>query len=414
MLLSAEEIDWIKQALMKQGLLELFKDGDLESLVSGMLRKSFGPGTKIIVQGTSSDFVYLIRRGEGVVWLETVNDPVVLGDLTEGEFFGETAVMTHLHRNASVVAKTPMETYMIFREDFRKLLGRNKAIAVRFDRLSRASHERIPWTGGFSVLSRMKNRLLNRLKIKLKGGEIPMFSGLVEKSSKILALTGAGLSVQSGFTEVHGKGGTWDRFRVVNFQEFLRDEQKRKEYWRRKKEYMAAMTNARPSLSHRALAGLEKTGKLLGIVTQNIDGLHQMAGNSPEKVIELNGTNREIVCLKCGSLEDWRETYRKLEAGVEIPLCGCGGLLKPNTISVGQDEKEEIFFKALSWAKGCDLCIAAGSSLKTKSAAHIVKTVKQFERKLVLINPSPTEFDSQADLCLKSSAEDVIPSVLAA
>ncbi len=414
MSLGDEEIDWIKKAMIKHGLLELFKDEELAQFMSRMLRRSFSLGTRVLVQGTASDFVYLIRSGEAAVCLEKGEGEVLLAVLSEGEFFGETAVLSRFVRNANVVAKTPLVTYMIFREDFRKLLVQNKALAARFEKLSQGRSLRTEQASKSTLLSRTKNRVLGGLKTKLQGGALPMFSRMVRQSSRILVFSGAGLSMESGFSEVHGKGGTWDRHSVVSFQEFMHEEEKRKVYWRRKKEFMAVMMKAKPTLSHLALANLEKSGKLLGIITQNIDGLHQMAGNSPEKVIELNGTNREILCLSCGAREAWQETYKRLEAGIEIPVCGCGGLLKPNTISIGQDLPEEILFKALSWAKNCDLCLAVGSSLKMKAAIQIVRTVKQFGKKLILINLTPTEFDSEADVCLKASAEDVIPSALAA
>jgi len=219
--------------------------------------------------------------------------------------------------------------------------------------------------------------------------------------SRILVFTGAGISTESGVSDYRSKGGIWERFQPVTIQEFLADEDKRKLYWVRKKELYGEMCDAKPNSGHLAIANLAERGKVLGVITQNIDGLHHMAGNSPETILELHGTNRETICLDCGELLPWQEAYERLQQGEETPRClKCNGLLKPNTISFGQALDPKVLNKAFKWVEECDLLIACGSTLIVEPAASMPRLAKERGARLVIVNLTETPLDRFADLII--------------
>ena len=235
----------------------------------------------------------------------------------------------------------------------------------------------------------------------------------IEESRQILIFTGAGISTESGISDYRSKGGLWDRFQPVTSQEFMSSPQKRKEYWQTKMELYKSFQTAGPNAGHRAIVTIEKQGKLRGIVTQNIDGLHQMAGSSPDKILELHGSNRKTVCLSCGDLRPWPEVYQRLKAGEGVPLCHfCGGFLKPNTISFGQALDPAILNEAFAWSNSCDLILAVGSTLIVEPAASIPRTAKANGAKLVIITFSDTPLDGIADLKMNCSAGEVLSHAL--
>lgn len=242
--------------------------------------------------------------------------------------------------------------------------------------------------------------------------EIEKLQSLLREASRIVVFTGAGISTESGVSDYRSKGGIWDRFQPVTIQEFLADEGKRREYWRRKKEMYAEMREAKPNAGHLAIARLEKQGKLTGVITQNIDGLHQRAGN--QKVLELHGTNREVICLTCGRVDPFEPVYERLLGGEEIPLCRpCGGLLKPNTISFGQALEPDVLNLAVTWARSSDLMLAVGSTLIVEPAASLPRLAKQRPgAKLVIINRDPTPLDSLADLVLRGQAGPLLEKAI--
>ncbi len=243
--------------------------------------------------------------------------------------------------------------------------------------------------------------------------EIQKLKGLVEQSCKIVVFTGAGISTESGVSDYRSKGGIWDRFQPVTIQEFLADEGKRREYWRRKKEMYVEMRDAQPNAGHLAIARLEKSGKLVGVITQNIDGLHQKAGT--QKILELHGTNREVICLQCRKICPFDPIYERLEAGEDIPLCrDCNGLLKPNTISFGQQLDPEVLELAIAWARSADFLLAVGSTLIVEPAASIPRLAKRAGAKLAIINRDLTPADSLADLVIQTTAGPVLEAAIPA
>ena len=212
-------------------------------------------------------------------------------------------------------------------------------------------------------------------------------------------MTGAGISTESGIADYRSKGGLWDRFQPVTIQEFLASEEKRREYWQQKMELYESLETCRPNHGHQAIVNLDRMGKLQGVVTQNIDGLHQMAGLSQEKILEIHGTNRETLCLSCGDITSWQEVFLRLKKGEPAPRClRCGGLLKPNTISFGQSLNPDVLQTAVAWSRQCDVFWAIGSTLVVEPAASLPRIAKQNGAKLVILTLSETPLDSMADV----------------
>lgn len=234
---------------------------------------------------------------------------------------------------------------------------------------------------------------------------------LLDHSSKIVVFTGAGISTESGISDYRSQGGLWERFQPVTIQEFLADEDKRREFWRHKTHLYAQMREAKPNAGHLAIARLEAQGKLLGVITQNIDGLHHLAGS--KKILELHGTNREYVCLDCKKTGPFEEVYQRVLNGEEIPLCSdCRGLLKSNTISFGQSLDPGVLRKAFEWCDHCDLLLALGSTLIVEPAASLPLRAKHSGAGLVIINRDSTPLDSMADAVIHGGIGEILNQVI--
>ncbi len=239
----------------------------------------------------------------------------------------------------------------------------------------------------------------------------------IDKSQDIVVFTGAGISTESGISDYRSQGGIWERFQPVTIQEFTADEDKRKLYWERKRVLYEQNREAGPNPGHRAIVELERQGKLLGLITQNIDGLHQQAGSNPDKILEIHGTNQEVVCLSCGNIWPWQHAYERLCNGEEAPLCeACGGLLKPNTISFGQSLNPAVLNQSFVLAEECDLMLVLGSSLVVEPAASIPRVAKTRGRGawLVIVTRSATPLDGLADLKIEDSIGRTMAAAVAA
>jgi NAD-dependent deacetylase len=218
---------------------------------------------------------------------------------------------------------------------------------------------------------------------------------LVE-SNRAIAFTGAGISTESGIADFRSPGGIWSKYQPVYYRDFLQDEDARRRYWKMKKEGYRELKMAKPNDGHRALARLEAVGKIIAVITQNIDGLHQDAGS--RRVLELHGTSRYCICLECTARFDPDEIQESMEAGVEIPLCKhCGGLLKSATISFGQSLPADVLAEAFDLSTRADLVFAIGSSLVVEPAASIPLQAKNNGARLVIINKTETPLDKLAD-----------------
>lgn len=240
---------------------------------------------------------------------------------------------------------------------------------------------------------------------------IETIAGFIAESENAIAFTGAGISTESGIADFRSPGGIWSRYQPVYYQDFLKSEDARKQYWVMKKEGYSELKNARPNDGHRSLARLEAVGRLAAVITQNIDGLHQEAGS--RKVLELHGTNRYGLCLQCNARSDLDEIQAVLESGIEVPLCDqCGGCLKMATVSFGQPLPSDVLEEAFDLALKADLFLALGSSLAVEPAASIPRHAKNNGARLVIINNTETPLDRSADVLVRHSIGETLSRVV--
>ena len=231
-------------------------------------------------------------------------------------------------------------------------------------------------------------------------------AGMIKDAQQILVFTGAGLSTESGIPDFRSEGGLWEKYDPMDFyyQKIISDEKARTKYWEMIKDVYGILEKAAPNQAHLAIKALEDNGKLLAVVTQNIDGLHHEAGNSPDRIIEIHGTVATISCLSCGKQYAKDEIIKRLNSGVAVPYCDdCSGILKPDSISFGQAMPEHKMSQAIMYAHECDLCIVLGSSLVVYPAASIPEQAAQGQTKLMIINRENTVLDKQADLVIHES-----------
>jgi len=247
--------------------------------------------------------------------------------------------------------------------------------------------------------------------------KIKAASEMICKAARIVVFTGAGVSTESGIPDFRSPGGLWDRFDPDDFtiQKFLRSAKTRRKQWRILIEG-GAFAEAQPNRAHLAVAELEKIGKLRCVITQNIDNLHQKAGNAPEKVYELHGNMRWLRCLSCGeriSVPDMlmKTALKEMEG---FPFCEqCRGLMKPDVIFFGEALPEETLRDATYEASNCDLMLVIGSSLVVYPAAFMPRYAKDVGARLVIINKEETPYDSEADILLQGAAGEVMTRILA-
>ena len=233
---------------------------------------------------------------------------------------------------------------------------------------------------------------------------------LVTGSSSAAAFTGAGVSTASGVPDFRSPGGIWSRYKPVPFQDFVLDPEARRRYWVYKKETYQDFADARPNPAHHALARMESAGRLRAVITQNIDGLHQEAGS--ERVFELHGTNRRVVCIRCAATWPAAEIQARLLAGCEMPECEhCGGILKSATVSFGQALPGAILEASFHIAATVDVLLVLGSSLVVHPAAAIPMAAAEAGVRLVIVNREPTPLDSLATVILRDPVEEVLPAL---
>lgn len=224
------------------------------------------------------------------------------------------------------------------------------------------------------------------------------FATKIKECRDIVFFTGAGISTESGVPDFRSPGGIWTKYTPVYFDEFTSSEEARLRYWRMKRETHGLYKNVQPNIGHYAIRTFEERGQLLGLITQNIDGLHGLAGVSKEKIVELHGTDRQVVCLSCGKLFPGEDIYRTLVGDFTPPVCGqCGGILKPATVSFGQAMPVEAMQRAQKLSESAEIFIVVGSSLQVQPAASFPVLAKQSGAFLAIINRDPTPLDSLAD-----------------
>jgi NAD-dependent protein deacetylase/lipoamidase len=236
----------------------------------------------------------------------------------------------------------------------------------------------------------------------------------IARSPRTVALTGAGISTESGIPDFRGPQGLWTKNpkaeRLSNIQFYMADPEVRKLSWLSRLDHPA--WQASPNAGHRALVDLERRGKLHALVTQNIDGLHQRAGNSADRVIEVHGTMHEVVCMECNWRGPMAPILDRVRGGEEDPPCErCGGILKSATISFGQSLVPTVIARAMRAAEEADLLLAVGSSLQVYPVAGAVPVAKAAGARLVIINAEPTPFDDLADAVFRTRIGDVLPAL---
>jgi NAD-dependent deacetylase len=224
------------------------------------------------------------------------------------------------------------------------------------------------------------------------------FAAKVRACHDIVFFTGAGISTESGVPDFRSPGGIWTKYSPVYFDEFIQSEEARIRYWEMKKETHQLYRDVKPNIGHYSIAAFEKRGQLLGLITQNVDGLHSLAGVSPEKMVELHGTDRKVTCLSCGKEFDPELIYTRLKDNIMPSPCeACGGMLKPATISFGQQMPAQAMKRAQELCENAEIFIVVGSSLVVQPAASFPTLAKQSGAFLAIINRDPTPLDSLAD-----------------
>jgi len=224
------------------------------------------------------------------------------------------------------------------------------------------------------------------------------FSETIRESEEIVVFTGAGISTESGIPDFRSPGGVWTRYRPVTFQEYMSSEASRIEAWKRRLDGWEQYKNAKPNIGHYFVHSLDAKGKLVGLITQNVDGLHSKAGLPDEKIVELHGSNRKVICLQCDREFDPDEIIKQLVGDFASPKCDvCGGILKSATVSFGQAMPENAMRVAQEWTEQAEVFIVMGSSLQVQPAASFPVVAKRNGALLAIINREAGPLDDTAD-----------------
>ncbi|MGY1916496.1 SIR2 family NAD-dependent protein deacylase [Blastococcus sp. SYSU DS0973] len=241
--------------------------------------------------------------------------------------------------------------------------------------------------------------------------------GWLTAASRITALTGAGISTDSGIPDYRGPNGVWtrdpDAEKLVTLSYYVGDPDIRRRAWLMRRD-MGAL-DVRPNAGHAALVDLEAQGRLRTLITQNVDGLHQAAGSAPDRVLEIHGTVHEVECLGCRARTTMQEALDRVAAGDPDPACrACGGILKSATISFGQMLDPAVIDAAAAAAADCDVLLAVGTSLTVHPAAGLVDVAVANGARVVVVNAQPTPYDDVADLVVREPIGSALPKLVAA
>jgi NAD-dependent protein deacetylase/lipoamidase len=241
-------------------------------------------------------------------------------------------------------------------------------------------------------------------------------AALIRAASRILVFTGAGISTASGIPDFRGPNGVWKRRRPVYYDEFMRSEPARVEYWDFKLEGWAIHQRAQPNAVHQAVVALERAGKVAAVVTQNVDGLHRRAGTSAALLVEMHGTDLLVECQACGATSDPAPHFDAFRASRRPPVCACGGILKPATISFGQQLRPATLERAAAAAAAADLVLALGSTLSVYPAASIPLAAAERGARYAIVNQGPTEHDrlGLVTLRIEGDVTTIVPAAVAA
>jgi len=239
---------------------------------------------------------------------------------------------------------------------------------------------------------------------------------LVDAAQRVVVLTGAGISTDSGIPDFRGPNGVWTKDpeaeKLATLQHYVSDTAIRARAWRRRLETLS--TTYEPNEGHRALVRLEERGVLDTLITQNVDGLHLAAGTSADKLVEIHGATRDVVCLTCDDRAPIEAALDRVRGGEPDPACrDCGGILKSDTISFGQQLVPEVIDRALRAAEEAEVLLAIGTSLQVYPVAGAVPAARAAGAKVVIVNAQPTPFDDIADAVLPGSISEILPRLCA-
>ncbi|MEU3885689.1 Sir2 family NAD-dependent protein deacetylase [Streptomyces sp. NPDC029041] len=231
----------------------------------------------------------------------------------------------------------------------------------------------------------------------------------------VALLTGAGISTDSGIPDYRGPNGLWRRDpeaeKLVTYEYYMADAEIRRRSWLMRRETGAL--RAEPNAAHRAVAELERSGAPVRVITQNVDGLHQLAGMPARKVLELHGTARSVVCTGCHARGPMADALARVEAGEDDPPCRqCGGILKPDTVMFGERLDPVVLGEAAAVSKACDVFVAVGSSLQVQPAAGLAGVAADHGARLLIVNAEPTPYDDRADEIVRDPIGTALPRLL--
>lgn len=232
----------------------------------------------------------------------------------------------------------------------------------------------------------------------------------------VAILSGAGVSTDSGTPDYRGPHGLWredpEAEKLVTYEYYMGDPEIRRRSWQMRRENRTLQ--AEPNAAHRAVAELERSGTPVRVITQNVDGLHQLAGMPARKVLELHGTARQVVCTNCGARGTMADALARVEAGEADPPClECGGILKSATVMFGERLDPVVLGDALAISKACTVFIAVGSSLQVQPAAGLAGVAADHGARLVIVNAEPTPYDDRADDVIREPIGSALPKLLA-
>jgi len=238
---------------------------------------------------------------------------------------------------------------------------------------------------------------------------------MAQRKPLVALLSGAGISTDSGIPDYRGPRGVWRRDpeaeKLSTYDVYMSDPEVRRRAWRTRRDSPA--WNARPNAAHEAVVRLERAGVPVRVITQNVDGLHQSAGLTPRKVLELHGTAREVVCTRCSARGPMAEALERVVAGEEDPPClACGGILKSATVMFGQRLDPRVLSEAVAIAKGCDVFVAVGTSLQVQPAASLAGLAAEHGARLVIVNAEPTPYDALAAEVVRTPIGTALPALL--
>jgi len=243
---------------------------------------------------------------------------------------------------------------------------------------------------------------------------IARLSSMLATSGRLLVFTGAGISTASGIPDYRGPDGVWNTRRPVFYDMFMSEHDARVEYWRQKAEDHEAFGSARPNATHRAIAELQRAGRIELVVTQNVDGLHRVAGTASGLLVEIHGTNALIECQTCGERSDPGEHFASFGETGEPPRCACGGYLKPATISFGQQLRAVDLARAFEAAKCADVVVALGSTLSVTPAADVPLEAARHGASYAVVNRGATEHDRSPLVTLRIDGDvgEIFPAAV--